>query len=121
MNKKTIKLEELAKIDPFKVPEGYFERLTGDIMSQLPDRVPKVPVRIGPWQRMQPWVYMAAMFAGIALMIRIFVGSPAQRSIATDGLNLSSSSDIEDFYNYYESELAKVAYSDAFYLASYTE
>jgi hypothetical protein len=115
MNKKTLKLNDLAKVEPFKVPDGYFENLTNDIMSQLPERIPETPKTISLWQRMQPFVYMAAMFAGIALMIKLFVGTPGQqgtKTFATEGLNLTSSSDIEDFYNYYEIELAKVAYGD---------
>ena len=32
------------------------------------------------WSRLQPWVYMAAMFVGIALMVRVF--SPGESSEA---------------------------------------
>jgi hypothetical protein len=124
MNKKIIKLNDLAKLDPFKVPDGYFEGLTDSIMKHLPDRISEEPRELSLWQKMQPWMYMAAMFAGIALMFKIFSSSPQQKLIkahATEGLNLTSSSDIEDYYYYYEDELAKIVYDDTFYLTSYTE
>jgi len=28
------------------------------------------------WQRVKPWIYMAAMFCGIMLSVRVFVGEP---------------------------------------------
>jgi hypothetical protein len=115
MNKNKLNLEEIAKVDPFKVPEGYFEGLTGDIMSNLPECVREEPVKMNLWLRVQPWLYMAAMFVGISLMISVFTGTPSQKIVktyASEGLNLSSSTDIEDFYHYYEDGLAKVAYDD---------
>ena len=120
MSKKNIKLDETIKVNPFKVPDGYFEGLTDNIMSHLPERVEENPKPATFWQRVQPWVYMAAMFAGIALMVRLFIGSPDDRSAmkdyASEGLDLSSSAEIDDFYRFYEDELAKLVYDDAFYM-----
>ena len=124
MDKKRILLEDVAKVNPFKVPEGYFENFTNSIISQLPDIEQKKSININLWHRARPWVYMAAMLTGVALMIRVFVLSPTQSSTKTyssGGLNLTSLSDIEDFYNYYEDGLARIAYDDTFYLATYTE
>ena len=124
MDKKRILLKDIDKINPFKVPEGYFENFTNGIMSQLPDIEQEKTIKVNLWHRVSPWVYMAAMIAGVALMIRIFVNSPTQSSTKTyssGGLNLTSLSDIEDFYNYYEDGLARIAYDDTFYLATYSE
>ena len=124
MDKKRILLKDLPKVDPFKVPEGYFENFTNGIMSQLQDVDQEKSTTVNLWHRVRPWIYMAAMFTGIALMIRVFVDSPTQSSIKTyssGGLSLTSSSDIEDFYNYYEDGLARVAYDDTFYLADISE
>jgi len=121
MDKERILLKDIPKVDPFKVPEGYFENFTNGIMSQLPDVEHEDSININLWQRVRPWVYMAAMFMGIFLMIRLFVDSPAQQRIknyASGGLNLTSSSDIDDFYNYYEDGLARLAYDDTFYLVN---
>jgi glutamine phosphoribosylpyrophosphate amidotransferase len=116
MRKNTLKLEEIAKVDPFTVPEAYFEGLTSDIMSRLPEHVREETKTVNLWTRVQPWLYMAAMFIGIALMVNLFVGNPTHsivKTYAAEGLNLSSSTDIEDFYHYFEDELAKIVYNDA--------
>jgi hypothetical protein len=114
MNKKVNPLEEIGNKNPFKVPEGYFESLSGHIVSQLPERMDESPRPITLWQRVQPWMYMAAMFCGIALMINLFTRIPSQEDSA--GLNLTSSADIEDFYQYYEEQLASDIYNDAMYV-----
>jgi hypothetical protein len=115
MKKNSIKLADITKKDPFKVPEGYFESLTDSIVSNLPELIPEKPVQISLWTRVKPFVYMAAMFAGIALTIKLFVEIPKYSNInpyTSQGLDLSSSTDIDDFYYYYENELAKIAYND---------
>lgn len=122
MDKKRILLEDLIKVDPFKTPEGYFENFTTGIMSQLPNVVREDLISVNWWHRVRPWVYMAAMFTGIALMLRLFTGSPmpvGTKNYALEGLKLTSSSDIDDFYRYYEDELARLAYDDTFYLSDY--
>jgi len=124
MDKKKILLKDIAKVDPFKTPEGYFENFTNGIMSQLPDVVQEDSISVNWWQRVRPWVYMAAMFAGMALMLRMLVGSPASheiRNYAREGLQLSSAADIDDYYYYYEDGLARIAYDDTFYLTNFTE
>ena len=57
----------------FKVPENYFENLTSEVMSKLPEKetitiTKKEPTK---WQKMKPLLYMAAMFAGAALIIKV--------------------------------------------------
>jgi hypothetical protein len=96
MSKKINTLEEIGNKNPFKTPEGYFEGLSDRIMLQLPERVVESPQKISLWARVQPWFYMAAMFCGIALMVNLVNRSPGQT--ASQGLNLSSSADIEEFY-----------------------
>ncbi len=59
--------------NPFKVPEGYFDNLTSEVMNKLPEKETtglnvKEPTM---WDKVKPWVYMAAMFAGAALIIRV--------------------------------------------------
>jgi hypothetical protein len=108
MRDNTLKLEEIEKKNPFKTPEGYFENLTANILSQLPQKHEETH-ETSLWERMKPCVYMAAMFAGIMLMIKLFVGSPPN-------LELSSSTDIDAFYQYYEEELTKSAYHETLFL-----
>ena len=117
MNKKKIKLEEIGNASPFNVPEGYFESFAEDMISRLPDRAKEEPQVVSLWMHVKPWAYMAAMFAGIALMIRLFVGSPDSFSHNSNALNLSSSAEIEEFYDYYENQVIKSYYRETFYLA----
>jgi hypothetical protein len=112
MNKQLIHLDDRKPENPFKAPQGYFEGLTNQVMVQLPERARESSKVVSLWKRMETWVYMAAMFIGIALMIRLFVSLPEQPS----GLNLTSSSDIDEFYQYYEEQLAKNIYQETIYM-----
>ena len=61
------------------VPEGYFADFTQRMAGLLPDR-PELErpeeyfasQRRTFWQKVRPYVYMAAMFAGIWLMLQMF-------------------------------------------------
>lgn len=57
----------------FSVPEGYFDELRVQVMQKLPP-YPDSPkyVELSLWQRLKPYVYLAAMFAGIWLMMNVF-------------------------------------------------
>lgn len=56
-----------------KVPEGYFDEFIVSTMAKLPEypERPKV-MQMSRWQRIKPYVYMAAMFAGIWCMMKMF-------------------------------------------------
>lgn len=71
-------LKKIGTDNPFTVPEGYFERLTSDVMDALPEQeAPQfVAKQATTWERIKPWVYMAAMFVGAALIIRIASYNP---------------------------------------------
>lgn len=71
----------------FQVPEGYFENFTDRMMAQLPEKEEEVYTPTL-WQRVRPWAYMAAMFMGISLMVRLFTGLGAM----SDSINISSAS-----------------------------
>lgn len=66
-------LRKVGTQNPFKVPEGYFDRLTSEVMERLPEK--KAPAfelkEPGIWDKVKPWLYMAAMFVGAALIIRV--------------------------------------------------
>lgn len=66
-------LDEIGGKSGFKVPENYFDNLSARITEQLPERELPKPEVVTTWQRIRPYLYMAAMFAGIYLMIQIFV------------------------------------------------
>ena len=77
MGKEENILRKVGTKNPFRVPEHYFENFTQELMSKLPEQESMQPVlELTLWQRVKPWVYMAAMFCGIMLSVRIFVGEP---------------------------------------------
>ena len=80
-------LKKLGKENSFKVPEGYFENLTSEVMNKLPEKE-KVTLKEEPvstWTRLKPLLYMAAMFIGAALIIRV-ASSNHQPTTAGDHL-----------------------------------
>ena len=73
MKEEDILLKKLGKENSFKVPDGYFENLTSEVMNKLPEKE-KVTLKEEPvstWTRLKPLLYMAAMFVGAALIIRV--------------------------------------------------
>ena len=70
-------LKKIGTENPFRVPEGYFEGFTSDLMSRLPEyEMTDVLREPTTWEKVRPWLYMAAMFIGAALIIR--VASPGE-------------------------------------------
>ncbi len=59
--------------NPFRVPDGYFENLTSEVMNRLPEKekLAVVQKESTMWERVRPWLYMTAMFIGAALIIRV--------------------------------------------------
>lgn len=64
---------KVGRETPFKVPEGYFESMVRETEAKLP-LFPKKeePHRLSAWQRLRPYLYFAAMFAGIWCMMKMF-------------------------------------------------
>ncbi len=72
--------------DPgFRVPDGYFEELNLKIMESLP-AYPEAPRRVDMslWQKVKPYVYLAAMFAGIWMMMKVFHTVSTSESLNLD-------------------------------------
>jgi hypothetical protein len=68
-------LNKLGKDPGFKVPENYFADFNKKLSESLPE-VKITPVEVKPkmWVRVRTYVYMAAMFAGIWCMMKVFNG-----------------------------------------------
>lgn len=79
--------------NPFRVPEGYFEQLTSDVMQALPEKKTTSFTYHEPttWEKIKPWAYMAAMFVGAALIIRI---ASSDRPVVADPV-VSEDTDLE--------------------------
>ncbi|MGN0214608.1 MAG: hypothetical protein ACI4AH_07375 [Muribaculaceae bacterium] len=85
-------LTKLGKDTGFKVPDNYFNDFNKKMMESLP--APNLTPQIKPslWVKVRPYVYMAAMFAGIWCMMRVFndmsgaSSTKAQVQAIVDGL-----------------------------------
>lgn len=67
-------LNQLGKAPGFKVPEHYFTDFCKDLTESLPEveiEQPSAEKRTV-WVRLRPYVYMAAMFAGVWCMFHVF-------------------------------------------------
>ena len=72
-------LKRCGTENPFTVPEGYFEHFTEQLMEKLPEREIQPAPRLTLWTRVKPWV---AMFCGLMLSVRMFVGEKKTQSPA---------------------------------------
>jgi len=107
------KLNNIGKVNPFRVPAGYFENFTENIMSQLPEKENKKPQVISLWERVRPWAYMAATVAGVMLMINIFVFQPEPAKIFSGDVSNISIDDIDEYDSYYQERMAYSSYQQA--------
>ncbi len=68
-------LEKVNHNDGFTVPEGYFDEFAARMADSLPqqpwEQQPKVMPRSF-WQKVRPYVYLAAMFMGVWCMMKMF-------------------------------------------------
>lgn len=65
--------EKVGSRVPYTVPEGYFKSFKDRMVSSLPEYPEKPrPKDISLWHRVRPYIYLAAMFAGIWCMMQIF-------------------------------------------------
>lgn len=79
MGKEDNLLKKVGTGNPFRVPDQYFEDFTQELMNKLPEKEPMTSMpEITLWQRVKPWIYMTAMFCGIMLSVKIFVGNPSK-------------------------------------------
>lgn len=89
MEKEQNNLDRFKGKNPFTVPDGYMEDLTANIMSQLSEKPQVEAKKISMMDRMRPWLYMAAVFAGLGLFFKAIVGIDGEQS-KTDTLLVQS-------------------------------
>jgi hypothetical protein len=65
------KLIEFRDKNPFRVPDGFFESFAENMMNRLPDLPAKQPEVISIYDRVKPWLYMAAVFAGLIILFNV--------------------------------------------------
>lgn len=69
----TIIENRFGRNDGRRMPEGYLDSMITEVMAKLPERPAVQPVvEMTRWQKLKPYVYLAAMFAGIWMMMQVF-------------------------------------------------
>ncbi len=65
-------LSKLGKDSGFKIPENYFEEFTSKMDKIIPEHEIIPEIRPTIWNKLRPYIYLTAMFAGIWCMMWIF-------------------------------------------------
>lgn len=101
-------LKRIGHNDGMTVPEGYFADFAQRMSAALPStefEESQHPAHIfkprTTWQRIRPYVYMAAMFAGIWCMMKLFSALTASQSAFEPSPTLAEALDNEIFVNDY--------------------
>lgn len=99
-------LDNIGRKSGMSVPDGYFDSFPEKIMKRLPETEPFSEEPVTVWDRVKPWMYMAAMFAGIALMFKVFTwnsdnaGNSGNMASAEESLYELSSDEAEALFFY---------------------
>jgi hypothetical protein len=66
--------KKVGNKNPFTTPDNYFEDFSAN-MEELIDKQEEetIVVRISFWHRVQPYLYLAAMFVGLYISINTFI------------------------------------------------
>lgn len=73
MNKEDLLYNKYGKDPHMTVPDDYFENVYKEISSKLPEYPQeRTAGDLTTWQKLRPYVYLAAMFAGIWCMMQMF-------------------------------------------------
>ena len=111
MKNKSDILAQIGGKSGYKVPEGYFEQFAERMIEQLPEREIPKPEVVTTWQRLRPYLYMAAMFAGIWLMVQAFVAPAFEAQQELLAAN-EQEQDLEEYIYYSNNEYT---FFEAFY------
>ena len=111
-------LDKFKGDNPFKTPQGYMDGLNDLIMSQLPVKESKKAIQITFAQRVRPWLYLAAVFAGLGLFFKAVIGPDfigkqntsdslyVQSSVSEGTKAALSSTEDKEFQEYIENKYA---------------
>lgn len=64
--------ERIGSETGFVLPEGSLEEVYRKVSAELPERKLLAMPKVTMWQKVRPYLYMAAMFAGIWCMMKMF-------------------------------------------------
>lgn len=92
-------LEQIGGKSGYKVPDGYFEQFASRMKEQLPERDIPEPEIVSTWKRLSPYLYLAAMFAGVWLMVQVFV-APAAEEQKREQAIAEAKAEVEEYLLY---------------------
>lgn len=98
-------LERAAHSDGMTVPEGYFADFAAKMETMLPEREHKiVEMPRSTWQKIRPYAYLAAMFAGIWCMLQMFalMGGASGSMTLDNNPVLADAINDDSFMEYYD-------------------
>ena len=97
-------LEKLGKNPGFKFPENYFDDFNAKLMDSLPEVKITEEEKPTLWVRVRPFIYMAAMFAGVWLMMNVssIINTTASgdKRVANIKAGVAVEKNAEDFLDY---------------------
>lgn len=100
-------LDKISHRSGETVPDGYFDQFKEKMKIELPERrwmddSQILQVRRSFWQRIRPYTYLAAMFAGIWLLMNMFtLFQPARSEDTVSNQSLLAILDNEALFNEY--------------------
>lgn len=94
-------LTQVGHSDGMTVPDGYFAQFAARMERIIPEKEKPAPPAVRTtWQKIRPYVYMAAMFAGIWCMMKMFdlmrPSSPVPGGMIAEAI--SDDSFMNDYY-----------------------
>lgn len=95
-------LNKINRDSGMTVPDGYFADFAARMERKLPERQPvelEAPRTV--WQKLRPYVYMAAMFMGVWCMLQMFKMMSPQSTDPASNPVLAEALDNTSFINDY--------------------
>ncbi|MDR1517725.1 MAG: hypothetical protein LBS52_06500 [Dysgonamonadaceae bacterium] len=115
------RLDDIAKKNPFTVPENYFAKFNAEMMARLPEKEVRKAPKVSLWAKSRPWLYAAATIAGIFLIVRVATKNHtadsqlAKATSTTDTYWTNVSISEDEFYQYLEDQFIADGYYNYLY------
>lgn len=113
-------LDQINRNSGMTTPDNYFADFAEKMMQSLPEKQEPVIKPLTPWQRVRPYVYLAAMFAGIWCMVEMVdlitssAGTPIESNeqIVAEAITDDTFFDEYCYEDYDEYSLLETMYDD---------
>ncbi|MBQ4345441.1 MAG: hypothetical protein IJC40_06045 [Muribaculaceae bacterium] len=121
-------LNKIGRKSGMTTPDGYFDNFVAQMTQALPEKETNIE-SVAPkstWQKIRPYVYMAAMFGGVWCMIKMFtMMTPETQPLSFENNQtlaeaVSDETFVDDYYmdGVNEYDLMEDMYEDGFDIAS---